>query len=323
MTKKLVVLLPRNMEQLPRSLDLAGKFADVVFTRISEEAARELKDANGFLLWDFSSTVIRDNPLPEGLSWIHTASLGVDSVLSDAVVSSDIVVSNSRGVFEHPIAEYVLGLLLFVAKDLRRTLEFQRAEEWKWRPTHRLRGQTVALVGPGAIGTEIYRILKAVGVNVIPFGRRDVSNDPVFGKIHSLDALDERLVTCDAVVVSLPLTSETKGVMNAHRFAKMKTGATFINIGRGGLVNEQALLDALKSGQVGTAALDVFVVEPLPKGHPFWSMEQVFVSPHMSADVHGWRDQLAEQFIANLARWAEGRPLNNVVDKQKLAASKR
>ncbi|MER9801817.1 hypothetical protein NKJ36_33005, partial [Mesorhizobium sp. M0142] len=127
--------------------------------------------------------------------------------------------------------------------------------------------------------------------------------------------LEYLLPEADAVILSLPLISETAGVMNTTRFSQMKPGSSFINIGRGDLVDEDALLDALKDGRIRSALLDVFAVEPLPDGHPFWSMDQVFVSPHMSADLHGWRVHVVAKFIENLERWVTGRPLENVVDK--------
>lgn len=140
-------------------------------------------------------------------------------------------------------------------------------------------------------------------------------DDPLFGRTHSMDELAYLLPSADAVILSLPLTSETAGVMNKRRFSQMKPGSSFINIGRGGLVDEDALLDALKDGRIGTALLDVFAEEPLPKEHPFWSMAQVFVSPHMSADLHGWRGHVAAKFIENLERWVTGQSLENVINK--------
>ncbi|MER9159316.1 D-2-hydroxyacid dehydrogenase [Mesorhizobium sp. M0778] len=259
--------------------------------------------------------MIKDHPLPPKLEWIHTASVGVNLVVSPEIVASDIVVTHTRGVFEYPIAEYVLGILLMVAKDFRTTWESQRAKEWNWRLTGLLRGQTVVVIGPGAIGKEIFKMLNAVGVHVIAVGRRAVADDPVFGHIHAMDDLETLLPSADAVILCLPLTSATTGIMDKTRFSQMKRGACFINIGGGGLVDEDALIAALREGQVGTAGLDVFAVEPLPNDHPFWSMEQVFVSPHMSGDLHDWEDRTAAKYIENLGRWVEGMPLEHVIDK--------
>ncbi|UVK50361.1 D-2-hydroxyacid dehydrogenase (plasmid) [Mesorhizobium sp. AR02] len=313
--RKIVALLPVAFDQSSTFLSEADNLADIVLTQSTDEAIRELQDADGFLLWDIFNPVIRNNPLPPKLKWIHIAGVGVDAALSSDLASSEIVVTNTRGVFEYPIAEYVLGLLLMVAKDFRNTIKFQHTKEWKKRETFALRGQTVLLIGPGAIGREIFNLLSAVGVNVIAVGRHQTMNDPLFGRRHSMDELEYLLPAADAVILSLPLTSETAGVMNKTRFSQMKPGSSFINIGRGGLVDEDALLEALKDGRIGTALLDVFAVEPLPKDHPFWSMPQVFVSPHMSADLHGWRGHVVAKFIENLERWVTGKPLENVIDK--------
>ena len=321
MSKKLVILLPRTLDQPPKVLEEASQLANVVITRNSEDAARELKDAQGLFLWDFSSRLISDNPLPPALEWIHTASLGVDVVLTDTVVASDIVVSNTRGVFERPIAEYVLGLLLVIAKDFRRTLAYQRDEIWQWRPTHLVAGQNVVLIGPGAVGKEIYTMLVAAGMTVLPVGRQAVSADSHFGKIYSTSEAAHLIPDADTVVLSLPLTSATRGFMSKDLIAKMKPDASFINIGRGGLVDEQALIEALQAGRIGAAALDVFMQEPLPKGHVLWKMDNVIVSPHMSGDTCGFVELIAAQFMENLTRWSEGRAVHNVVDKEKLAAS--
>ena len=319
--KKLVILLASDSELRPGIVEIASRLANVVITRNAADAARELQDAQGLFLWDFSNP-LGDTPPPPSLAWIHTATLGVDSVLTAAVVSSGIVVSNTRGVFERPIAEYVLGLLLAIAKDFRRTFANQRDEVWQWRPTRRIAGQKVVLIGPGAIGKEIYTMLAAAGMTVLPVGRHARSGDPHFGRVYSTSQLAELLGDADAVVLSLPLTSTTRGFMTRSLISMMKPGASFINVGRGGLVDEPALIEALQARRIGVAALDVFMQEPLPQGHALWKLDNVIVSPHMSGDTHGFGDLIASQFLENLTRWSEGRAVHNVVDKHKLSASR-
>ncbi|MFC3320591.1 D-2-hydroxyacid dehydrogenase [Mesorhizobium cantuariense] len=312
--KKLLAVFPEG-STFPTSLEKASRFADVVLTNNSETARQELRDAEGLLHWDMYNTIIRNNPLPPKLEWIHVPGIGVNTVVSRDVLSSAVVVTNTRGVFEHPIAEYVLGVMLMIAKDFRKTFDFQRTKIWNWRPTYALRNQVAVLIGSGAIGREIFMMLTAVGVKVIPVGRRVVARDPVFGHVHSADELKDLLPKADTVILAMPLTAETTGFMGETRFAQMKRGSCLINIGRGDLVDESALIKALEDGQVGTAALDVFAVEPLPEHHPLWTMDQVFVSPHMSADLYGWEERAVGQFLENLERWATGKPLENVVDK--------
>jgi phosphoglycerate dehydrogenase-like enzyme len=317
--KKLVVLLPANSDP-PRGISDAGTFARTTIATTAADATRELHDAQALLLWDFSSSVVRDNPLPPQLEWIHTASLGVDAVLSDEVVASNVLVTNSRKVFERPIAEYVLGLIIAVAKDFRKTFENQDGKRWEWRPTHRVEGQTVVLIGPGAIGREIFRLLTATGLRVLPVGRQSIDADPELGRVYSTTELDALLPMAQSVVLALPLTSNTRGFMTAARFAKMSPSALFINIGRGALVDERALIDALERGLIGTAALDVFTQEPLPREHRLWQLRNAIVSPHMSGDTYGYEERLAAQFMTNLQLWCTGRPLINVVDKRKLVS---
>jgi phosphoglycerate dehydrogenase-like enzyme len=320
--KKLVVLLQANSDPPQGILD-AEKFARTAIATTAVDAARELHDAQALLMWDFASDLIRHNPVPPQLEWIHTASLGVDAVLTKDVVASNVVVTNSRNVFERPIAEYVLGLILAVAKDFRRTFKNQDEGHWEWRPTHRVEGQTVVVIGPGAIGREIFRLLTATGMRVLPVGRQTSDADPELGRVYSAADLDELLPQANSVVVALPLTSATRGFMTAARFAKMTPGTLFINIGRGALVDETALVDALERGVIGNAALDVFVQEPLPRDHRLWQLRNVIVSPHMSGDTFGYEERLAAQFMTNLQRWTAGQPLINVVDKHKLSASAR
>ncbi|MBX5210523.1 D-2-hydroxyacid dehydrogenase [Rhizobium sp. NZLR11] len=317
--KKVVALIPNEHVKL-EILASASRFADMVYVGTDKEAELALPNANALFLWDVSTRVIRDNPHWVNLEWIHTASIGVDAILSEEVVSSDVVVTHTRGVFERPIAEYVLGLLIAITKEFYPTYRYQQAEEWVPRSTRSIAGQTVVIVGPGAIGREIHQMLSAVGYNLIVVGRNNVERDDTFGRVYSIDKFSEILPTADAVILAMPLTAQTRNFMDGPRFSLLKPGATFINIGRGGLVDEVALMHALEQGRVGTAALDVFVTEPLPKGHPFWKMEQVIVSPHMSSDLHDYPVAAAKLFLSNLERWANGQPLENIVDKRKLAS---
>ncbi len=302
---------------LPPGWEVVEDLATIVITRSEAETAAALAGADALFLWNFDSRVLQRTGVPANLSWIHTPSLGVDAFMTEAVVRSPVVVSNTRGVFERPMAEYVLGLMLAIAKDFRATFDSQRRREWNWRQVHAIAGHRVALLGPGAIGAEIHNILTAVGYEVHSFGRRRVEHSDVFGRILPLSELTDHLPSMDTVVLALPLTNETRGCMNAQRLNRMKPGATLINIGRGDLVDEQALLKCVTQGTLGVAALDVFSQEPLPATHPFWSSDRIIVSPHMSGDTVGDRERLFRQFATNLERWCSGLPLQNVIDKSK------
>ena len=316
MARKVIISVGSDMN-LPRGWEAVEDLATIVVTRSDAEATEALIDADALFLWNFDSRILQKTGVPANLTWIHTPSLGVDAFMTEAVVRSPVVVSNTRGVFERPMAEYVLGLMLAIAKDFRTTFDNQKRREWNWRQVRAIAGHKVALVGPGAIGAEIHNILTAVGYEVHSLGRRRIEPSEAFGSVLPVSELTDYLSRMDTVVLALPLTNETRGFMNAQRLNRMKPGAALINIGRGDLVDEDALLESVTRGTLGMAALDVFVQEPLPATHPFWSSDRVIVSPHMSGDTVGYREHLFRQFATNLERWCAGLPLQNVIDKAK------
>ncbi|HET7327928.1 MAG TPA: D-2-hydroxyacid dehydrogenase [Nocardioidaceae bacterium] len=300
----------------PPGMATVEEQAEVRYTN-ADDLADAIDGADALFVWDFFSTAVADAWTASGaISWIHVASAGVDRLLFPALVDSDVVVTNSRGVFERPIAEYVLGLLLAFAKDLPGTLRAQEAGRWVHRETQGLGGRRALVVGSGPIGREIGRLLAAVGVEVSLVGRARRDSDSDFGVVHASTDLLSLLPDADYVVAAAPLTDATRGMFGAEAFAAMRPGARFVNIGRGQLVDEAALVDALRSGRIAGAALDVFAQEPLPAGHPLWTLDGVLVSPHMAGDVVGWHDDLARLFVANFGRWRSGAPLHNIVDKR-------
>jgi len=275
-----------------------------------------LRDAQVLLAWDFTSDALtRAWPAANRLAWVHSASAGVDRLLFPGLRESDVLVTNSRGVFERPIAEYVLALVLAFAKDLPTTLAGQRAGVWKHRETETVAGRRVVVVGSGPIGRETGRLLAAAGMQVRLVGRESRTGDPDFGSVHAASELVDVVSDADYVVAAAPLTEQTHGMFDERVFAAMPARARFVNIGRGPLVVEDDLVAALRSGELAGAALDVFETEPLPPEHPLWTMDQVVVSPHMAGDALGWREALTVLFADNLDRWRAGTPLRNVVDK--------
>ncbi|MFF4598894.1 D-2-hydroxyacid dehydrogenase [Amycolatopsis sp. CA-161197] len=276
-----------------------------------------LTGAQGLFVYDFLSTAVPGAWHAAGdLRWLHIASAGVDPVLFPGLVESDVVLTNSRGVFDDAIAEYVLGVVLAFAKDFARSLDLQRAGTWQHRETERVTGKEVLVVGTGPIGRSIARLLRAAGLRVSGAGRRPRTGDPDFGTVHDSAELTKHLPVFDYVVAVAPLTEQTKGMFDAEAFAAMKPSARFVNVGRGELVVTSDLVAALRGGQIAGAALDVFDTEPLPGDSPLWTMPDVLLSPHMSGDFLGWRSTLVEVFTANFRRWVAGEPLHNVVDKR-------
>ncbi|MGY6658477.1 D-2-hydroxyacid dehydrogenase [Amycolatopsis sp. TRM77291] len=292
---------------------------DRAVVRYTDEAglADALSGADAFFVYDFLSTAVPGAwHAADKLRWLHIASAGVDPVLFPGLQESDVVLTNSRGVFDGAIAEYVLGVVLTFAKDFVRSWDLQRRKQWKHRESERISGRRVLVVGTGPIGRSIARLLRAAGMSVAGVGRRPREDDPDFGDVYASSDLARHLPVADYVVAVAPLTEQTKGMFDAETFAAMKPGARFVNVGRGELVVTSDLIGALRDGPLGGAALDVFDTEPLPADSPLWTMENVLISPHMSGDFVGWRNTLVEVFADNFRRWRAGEPLRNVVDKQ-------
>ncbi|MGW7264727.1 D-2-hydroxyacid dehydrogenase [Streptomyces sp. NPDC054842] len=304
-------LLVLDAEPLPRLGRLTGR---VRIEHADESTlAERLPRADVLLVWDFTSHAVRrawpgEGPRPR---WVHTASAGADHLLCPELVASDTVVTNARGVFEQPVAEYVAALVLAMAKDLPRTWALQREREWRHRESQRVAGTRACVVGSGPIGRAITATLKALGVTTALVGRT-----PRTG-VHGPGDLDRLMARADWVVAAAPLTGATRGMFDARRFGVMQPSARFVNVGRGQLVVEDALAEALTKRWIAGAALDVFAHEPLGPDSPLWDVPGLIVSPHMSGDTVGWRDELGAQFVELFDRWESGRPLRNVVDKER------
>ncbi|MDX2594724.1 D-2-hydroxyacid dehydrogenase [Streptomyces sp. WI03-4A] len=311
MTPTLPTLLVLDADPPPRLGRLTGR-ARIEHTDAAGLAER-LPAADVLLVWDFASHAVRrawpgTGPRPR---WVHTASAGVDHLMCPELAVSDTVVTNARGIFDQPIAEYVAALVLAVAKDLPRTLELQRERTWRHRETRRVAGTRACVIGSGPIGRAIARTLKALDVTTALVGRV-----PRTG-IHGPGDLDRLISRADWVISAAPLTEQTYGMFDTRRFGVMQPSAVFVNVGRGGLVDEDALAEALRRHWIAGAALDVFAAEPLGEESPLWGLPGLIVSPHMSGDTVGWRDELGSQFVELYERWAAGRPLRNVVDKKR------
>lgn len=314
---KVIVIVPVGRPAPP--VDRLQNDADIVVVRTADELREALRDAEILFLNDFRTNLLREVG-PGELRWIHTSSIGVDALLTEEIVGGEVVVSNSRGVCERPIAEWILGVLLMFTKDLRRTIELQQEHRWLHRETEPLLGRRVLVVGPGPVGRETVLLLRAAGMDVTVVGRT-AREDPGLGDVAGFSDLDDLLGEAEDVVLTLPLTEETRGLFSAARIAKMRPGARLVNVGRGAVVVDHDLLDALDNGQLGAAALDVFEQEPLPEESPFWNRSDVLVSPHASGDLVGWRGRVVDRFAENLRRWQANEPLRDVVDLAKLGVT--
>ncbi|GAA1355163.1 D-2-hydroxyacid dehydrogenase [Streptomyces beijiangensis] len=306
-----ITLLVLDADPPPRLGALTGRVR--VLHADEQTLAAQLPHADVLLVWDFLSDAVRrawpgDGPRPR---WVHTASAGVDHLVCPELAASDTVVTNARGIFDQPIAEYVAGLVLAFAKDLPGTLELQRQRRWRHRETMRLAGTRAVVIGSGPIGRAIGHTLSALGVKVALTGRT------ARGQVHGPEDLPLLLTRADWVICAAPLTDTTRGMFNARMLGAMQPSARFINVGRGALVIENDLVEAVRNRWIAGAALDVFAREPIPPESPLWDVPDLIVSPHMSGDTIGWRDDLGAQFLELYELWAAGKQLPNVVDKKR------
>ncbi len=226
--------------------------------------------------------------------------------------------TNGSGVFSPSLGEFALAAILYFAKDLRRMIQNQNAGVWEPFDVLPISGGTVGIVGYGDIGRAVAARVRPMGMNVLAM-KRHVSagnkSDPLVDQIYGPDQRIEMLLRCDYIVVAAPLNEETRGLIGEAEFAAMRPGAVIINVGRGPVIDERALIKALSEHRIKGAALDVFDEEPLPKGHPFYKLENVLLCPHCADHTPDWLDNAMRFFIAQFERFRRNEPLLNVVDK--------
>jgi phosphoglycerate dehydrogenase-like enzyme len=270
------------------------------------------------------------------LAWVHSASAGVERVLTPAGRARGLVITNARGVFSRPIAEYVLMMILAISRRLPQLLELQRERTWQPLEGAELRDITVGIVGLGSIGRSVGSLATAFGCRVIATRRRPEAGstvgpaggeapegsagdgrplgEAVFERVLGPEGLPELLAESDFIVLAAPLTTETENMISAETLALVKPGAWLINVARGRLIDEPALLRALREGPLGGAVLDAFREEPLQPSSPFYDLPNAIVTPHTSWSSGRVLDRSVELFCDNLRRFATGQPLVNVVD---------
>lgn len=318
MDNSAVVIAVAGASGPPPGLPSRWPECDIRFISSGPQFAREAADAEVVFLWDrvdwLRESWGRSGSPRSRLRWVATAFAGVDWLLFPALTSSDVVVTNAAGVFDDAMAEYTLALVAAVCADLHTTIRLQAGRQWQHRETTRMAGRRALVLGAGGIGRAIHRALSNSGITATCLGRHS-RDDSGVGRIASLRDLPELLPGADFVILALPLTAATKGIIGAAELARLDPGTWLINIGRGALADEGALLAALRRGEIGGAALDVFTDEPLAAASPLWDLPNVIVSPHMSGDFRGWEQALTSLFVDQLRRYQSGAPLRNVVDK--------
>jgi phosphoglycerate dehydrogenase-like enzyme len=257
------------------------------------------------------------------LKWVQAPAAGVGHILSDEMIASPIVLTTARGVRARAIAEHVIGMAIALARQLPWVMEKQRHHQWALdeieasRSVRTLQKRRMGIIGLGSIGLEVAQAASGFGMRVWAIRKRVDEPTPAFiERILPPDRLHELLASSDVIVLSAPLTEETRQLINADTLALTKRGAFLINVGRGRLIDDEAVAAALRSGQLGGAALDVFTREPLDPASPFWDLPNVIVTPHMSGAMEDYWTPLVALFAENLRRFERGDELLNVVDKR-------
>ena len=253
----------------------------------------------------------------KNLKWIHSFSAGMDKVLTPEIINSKILASNSAGIHATPIAEHVLGFLLMFTRGFLSALRSQLRHEWKGEEdVGELRGKIILIVGLGHIGEEVARLASVFGANIIATVRNPRDEVPAnISRLETADHLDGLLPEADFVVITAPLTTENQWLFNKDKFKLMKPSAVIINIGRGQIINEADLIEALRNKTIAGAGLDVTETEPLPVDSPLWDMENVFITAHYSGLSEKYMERAIDRFCLNLKVFLEGKELPNLVDK--------
>ncbi|HJT89770.1 MAG TPA: D-2-hydroxyacid dehydrogenase [Bryobacteraceae bacterium] len=301
-----------QLEQLPPETTIVAGNAIEAFERAAPEASV-------IFAWSLSGELLRQvfHRAPR-VRWVHTRAAGLDNMLFRELVESPAVLTNGSGVFSQSLGEWALAAILYFAKDFRRLMKSQMAGRWDPFNVVEIAHQTVGIVGYGDIGRAVATRLRPMGMRVLGMTRRGpllYNADPLVSEVFGPAGRIRMIEQCDYIVVAAPLTPETRGLIGEAEFAAMKPEAVIINVGRGPVIDEAAMVRALSEKRIKGAALDVFDCEPLPPGHPFYLLENVLLSPHCADHTADWLDAAMGFFIDNYERYRKHEPLVNVVDK--------
>ncbi len=313
----ILVLADPNEPQLAM-LDELRSSADIVVGNSRSAFEKAAPVASVLFNWSGSLELLREvvNMSPK-LRWMHSRSVGLERTLFPELSENSVTLSNGRGVFSASLGEFALAAILYFAKDFRRMVRNQMAATWEQFDVEAISGKTVGIVGYGDIGRAVATRVRPLGMKVLALKRHVVREpDPMIEQTYSPDRRIEMLGRCDYVVVAAPLTAETRGMISEPEFAAMKPTAVVINVGRGPVIKEEALISALSGGRIKGAGLDVFDKEPLPRDHPFYRMDNVLLSPHCADHTSDWLEQAMRLFMEQYEKFRNGQPLLYVVDKK-------
>jgi phosphoglycerate dehydrogenase-like enzyme len=288
----------------------------LIITNDADAATRTAPDADVILYAATKAALLATVlPLAKRARWIHSLWTGVEGILSREMLAHPAPLTNGRGAFRWPLADWVMAVVLHFSFDLGRVIRQQQAGVWQQFVSSMLEGKTLGIVGYGSIGSAAASRAKGFGMKIAALRRSERQNDALVDAAYTRERLQDLIAASDYLLLATPVTAETRGMIGEAEIAAMKPTSVLINVGRGPVVDEAALIQALESSQIRGAALDVFAVEPLPSGHPFYRMTNVLVSPHTADRVEGFLTPPVEMFLENMERFLKGEPLENVVDK--------
>lgn len=306
MTRVLILLtLPEKVRKQYYD-HLRGRFPSIAIDMVDHHSKVDPFIGSADILITFGAHMA-DHVLEKGqkLKWIQALGTGVDGIVDRPPLREGVLVTNMHGLHGDSVPESAVMLMLALARDLPRALRNQRERKWERYPARLLKGRTVGIFGVGAIARSLAPKCKAFGMNVVGISSSP-RETPGLDRVVHRDTLGEVVRDLDFLVLLTPYTPETRGIVSANVLAAMKPSACLVNLARGGILDEEALLRALSEKRLAGAALDVFAEEPLPPGHPFWSMENVIVTPHLG----GFHDQYAEEalptVVENLRKFLAG-----------------
>jgi phosphoglycerate dehydrogenase-like enzyme len=309
-------VIPYQEDAALRNARSTGKTIDALLAQapvLSAEDWAALERTNVAVALDLPAGMLER---ARSLQWVQTISAGTEHLDVAGLAARDVLVTSGAGLSAAPIAEFVMGRLLQVWKHFRVLDERQSAQRWEPLYGQRMAGRTLGIVGLGAIGRATARRARAFGMRVVANRRSAAPGaaDPDVDELFTADGLDEMIGRCDAVVISVAATSETTGLFDRHRINFMKPGAVLCNVARGSLVDEDAVVAALRSGHLSAAVLDVTAQEPTPVDSPLWTAPNCYLSAHTAVSLEGYQDAALDLVVLNLGRLARGERLENLVD---------
>ena len=309
---KILINYGRLSERLIQQIRDVSDRIEVVIPSSREEALMAVKDAE-IIFGEIDREIFLE---AKNLRWIQVKSAGVDKYLFPELLKSPVLLTNTSGIHRKPISEMIMAMILALAKKLHIFMQFKDKAVWEKLMPEELSDKTLGLLGLGSVGMETAWKAKCFDMRILALKRKPIRRPTYVDEILGPEDLDYLLSESDFLVITVPLTAETYHMIGEEELRKMKPTAYLINISRGAVVDNRALIKALKEGWIAGAALDVFEEEPLPEDSEFWRLENVIITPHVSGRSPHYDERAVKIFCINLKRYLEGKPLINLVDKE-------